>query len=349
LSDRKLNIITGMVAAAVIAVTLVWITGAILTRDKPPSQGRTFVAYFEDAGGIEKGDAVRIKGRRAGVVTDVDLAMRDGHAMVRVEFLIAPGTGSKWLATDRIAADSRVAVLAGRQFRRPQLVITPGSSPEEIEEGGEWKDTVGGDSDDELSKVRRMVDSFDGVIDRLHEFMDDPDGAAKIEQVMAEIRTSLDEVNALMSGLLDNTEGADAQIAALQTRLEEFASGLDTVAESLSTGLKGAEEGSASIAATAENADKEINRIAGTVSEIEKATTDTRRQLESVDLSNLGLELRRLSASLRASAAVARQDPKQAGDMPNWRKSRRYFNGDHPLPGGDLDASSEAGTAESGD
>jgi chromosome segregation ATPase len=181
--------------------------------------------------------------------------------------------------------------------------------------------------------------------------MDDPDGAAKIEEVMAEIRTSLDEVNALMSGLLDDTEGADAQIAALQTRIEEFASSLDTVAENLSTGVKEAEEGSASLAATAENANKEINRIAGTVSEIERATTDTRRQLESADLSNLGLELRRLSARLRASAEVAQQDPKQAGDMPNWRKSRRFFNGDHPLPGGDpdADASAEAGTAKAGE
>src|SRR5690606_29506483 len=117
--NRRLNLISGVVAVALIFLLIGVLVFALIPRAGFDTTGRRYVAYFEDASGLEAGDAVRIKGRRAGVVQSVSLAMRDGQPVNRVEFTINPGTGSTWLREERIATDSRIEVAVPRLFRRP--------------------------------------------------------------------------------------------------------------------------------------------------------------------------------------------------------------------------------------
>ncbi len=338
MTERKLNLITGVIAGAIIVVVVVFLIGILIPESKRPESGRKYVAFFEDAGGIEPGDAVRIKGRRAGIVTAVEIVIRDDKPMNRVEFLIAPGTGSKWLEDERIATDSRIEVTVPRMFRRPQLVITPGDDPGEIAEGGEWTNTKGRDSDGDVVKVKAMIDQVSEAVAGFNFFLDDPSGMKNVQDSIAQIRRNLQEVDTRTKSVLENTAGSGDQLDKVHEQLQALNERFAESRESIDTSLASLDDAGTNADKTVESINKELSRLTASIQEFEKASHDNRAQLETAGLDKLGVELRKFAARLRASMEVARADPAQFGDMPNWRKSRRYFNGEHPLPGGDPDA-----------
>jgi ABC-type transporter Mla subunit MlaD len=338
MTERKLNLITGAIAGAVILVVVVLFISILIPESKRPASGRKYVAFFDDAGGIEAGDAVRIKGRRAGIVTAVEIVIRDNKPVNRVEFLIAPGTGSKWLEEERIATDSRIEVTVARMFRRPQLVITPGDEPGEIPEGGEWTNTKGRDSDSDVVKIKAMIEQVSDAVAGLNAFLDEPGGMQKVLDSIAEIRRSLEEVDERATSMLGDTSGSSEQLGKVHEQLKALGDDFAASRESIGKSVSSLVDAGANADNTVASINKELSRLAASVEEFEKSSNDNRAQFEKAGLDQLGLELRKFAARLRASMAVARADPAQFGDMPNWRKSRRYFNGDHPLPGGDPDA-----------
>ncbi len=339
--NRRLNLITGAIATALIVVLIGVLVYALIPRAGFDTTGRRYVAYFEDASGLEAGDAVRIKGRRAGVVQSVSLAMRDGRPVNRVEFTINPGTGSTWLREERIATDSRIEVAVPRLFRRPQLVISPGSAEGEIPEGGEWTNARGGDGRDEIEAVKDVVDQMAEMTTRFEAFLDEPEGMQKVQETMARIRTGLEQADEAAKSAMGQTGKAGSGLDQLLSSLESLSAAMAGANESLGTGADRASRSAVSAEEGIEKARAQISRVLEAATQLEQASESNRHNLEQAGLGKVGTELRRFAARVRASMEIAHADPSKFGDLPNWRNSRRYFNGDHPLP--------ESATAKSGD
>jgi ABC-type transporter Mla subunit MlaD len=335
LSDRWINLVTGALSLVVVAVVIASVAGILWPENDVPDSARSFVAYFDDAGGIEPGDAVRIKGRRAGVVTGVELVIRDGRPMNRVEFLISPGTGSSWLATSGIPVDSRIEVNVPRMFRRPQLVITPGEEAEQITEGGEWRNAKGRDSDDDIVRIKASLDQFGDAVTSFGEFLDDPEGMQEVEASLARLHENMVEIDERATSLMAGVGNTSGQLDNVREQLDalaaDFVEARGTLGAELDKTAKGSEEAITAADSTAE----QLARLVASVERFEAQTVDAQSGMERAGLATMGIELRRMAARLRASMEVAKDDPSQAGDMPNWRRSRKYFNGKHPLPGGD--------------
>lgn len=333
MSDRKLNLVSGALAIAAIVALLGWFV--VRPALKPgPEPGRKFVAYFDDAAGLEAGDAVRIEGRRAGEVTGVSLAQHEGKLKVRVEFEIRPGSSSQWLKAAGIPADTRISVSQPRMFGRPQLVIAMGKSTQLVPEGGEWTKTRGASSDDELTVAKEGLDSFNRTLDQVHAFFDG-DTMAQVREAVERLLNNLQQTDdGMRKGFAqapDAAGGLDDLIARLDGLRKDLAQSDATLRETIERGGSTGKE----TADALDQLDARLADVLDQVSRVDRETEQANRQYKSAQLHKQGLELRKFSAQLRRSMERAEGDPSQAGDMPNWRLSRKFFNGGHPLPGGD--------------
>lgn len=334
--DNLLNLFSGIVVLVIGVALVAWLGAGLLTGQKEPIRGRMFVAYFDDAGGIEPGDAVRIKGRRAGVVREVGLVEEDGQVLVRVAFEINPGTGSPWLRRAAIPADSKIEVTVPRMFRRPQLAVTIGSDEENlVPEGGEWTNTKGRTSQGELEPIVAGAVQFKEIVTQLHDFLDSPLGMARIERMMTEARAALRDADTRTAALLERGGEAAALLDNAMQQLDRLKTDLERGQQSLNEQLEIAASGGLQAESAMLEAQSSLTGMLQAVTRFESATMESSKQFERAGLGKLGIELRKQAARLRASMEIAEGDPSRFGDMPVWRRSRKFFSGDHPLPGGD--------------
>lgn len=333
--DRKLNLISGGIVLGLVVAVVAWFGGGWLLKPAP-EPGRRFVAMFDEAGGIKAGDAVRIEGRRAGIVTDVQLVHDDGRMRVRVEFEIRPGTSSKWLNTAQIPADARIEVAEAGMFGRPQLNIREGQSKTKfIEEGGEWTNTRGASTEDPVVQFRENVESFDKMLDQLDEFLAPGGDMDGIKSAVADLRVRVEDASNRTTQAMANAPEADRQLVLLKEDLEALGRRLAEADAGIAENLKALSQGGKSAEDAAAKMDEQLAEVLASTDRLRTAVADSGELLTAKQAEGLGTELRRFAARLRMSMEIAKADPSQAGDLPNWRLSRRYFNGQTPLPGGD--------------
>ena len=339
--DRKANLITGIIVLALIAAIGIYF-GVKELITPPEPEKHAYVAYFENSGGLREGDRVRIQGRAAGRVTKVDVVNHEGKVMTRVEFEITPGTGSEWLTrmerAGGIPSDSSISVKMPSMLGRPILIITIGKDDANpITEGGEWVNTKSANNQDQLTQWGEDIGRARTEIRRFIEFFDDKEQFEKLSQNLTDIATALEKTDSAMAKLEGRGVDLDKALTAANTTMTDARARIDVDGEAVGedlTKLAGKTEDAAkqfdSIAEDLTRAMEEVDRINGQLD-------DAVDGMEKSKLDKLGLELRRLSASLRAGMAVAEKDPKQFGDMPNWRKSRPYFHGGKPSRGTSID------------
>lgn len=373
---RSTNLLTGWIAIGLIAALALYFGISALLSPPAPVRKR-YVAYFDHSGGIEVDDAVRIKGRRAGRVTDVQLVQHEGRLQARVEFEIAPGTSSEWLKTQEIPADSRIAISLPTLRGRPTLIVNIGeSSTEFIAPGGEWKNAKGVAAKDMYSTLVENFEKVQQAVDEYGAFFRDEARVQALKDQAAEIRAALERVDRSMELDTDALAGISDALAELKQSLDQatesmraqhiagggmlgralaaitpggpdFAGPTQRNLRQLNAGVSAADAGMDSAAKgfhgnPAEGA--EPGGLLGSVLKLEKALDDGNKQLQSAGLGKLAKDLRKMSAELRASSELGAGDPSQFGGGLPWRKYRRYFNGDSPLPGG-VDGSKTAADA----
>lgn len=326
---RRWNIVTGVAALALVAVLFLWwAVGAALVPKGP--EMNLYVAYFDDVGGLRAGDRVRIKGRSAGFVRDVRVVQHEGRTRARVEFEIAPGTGSQWLK--ELPADSELRVQVPRLRGSPQLNISPGDSQTMIPVGGELKKTVSASANDQLAQFKAELAKFDEYVDQVIAILDGP----MIEKVI----NGLNELNRRaieLDGMLQKGVEQAVQIAA---KLQEATDLMSDLRRDLDGRWAQVRENVDSAGANAAEGDKGLGEIADQVARLGQSVADFERSisglaesLQSREVADAGRQLRRISAQTRASMDRSRADPKTFGDMPTWRFLRKYYHGETFKPG----------------
>ena len=336
----KANRLTGFIALALVVIVMLWWGIGWLTSG-PVVEPRLFVAYFDESAGLREGDAVRIQGRRAGYVTDVSVVQHQGSAQARVEFAIAPGTGSPWLRdmvdSGGVPPDSSIRVRPGSVRGRPQLVINIGDKNENrIEVGGEWKNTRGANSRDTFSQWQEDINRARSQIGELVAFFED-DNWSSLTRQLGEIRNALEGADSNIgaiaeqtSGLADGLDSAEAQMNALLERLE--APGSDDPAK-----LQEFADNFNKAGKQMDDLHTQLTDTAELVERMHKQSGDAVSVSESRQLQRAGFELREMASRLRASMERAVLDPSRAGNLPPSRFWRPYFHGGEPRRGTSID------------
>ncbi|MCA8913986.1 MAG: MCE family protein [Planctomycetes bacterium] len=335
--DSKINLITGVVVLVIaLAIGVYVVIKALPSSDVQP--GVKYVAYFENSGGIQEGDSVRIQGRRAGKVTAVGVVVHEGRAVTRVEFEIAPGSGSQWLKDAAIPGDSTISVKTPAFMGRPQLLISIGSNDDDpIAEGGEWKNTRSASGQDQLSQWHEDIVRAQTEIEGLLSYLDDTEKFERLKDQLGDIADALEKADQQIA----DTTGRAAEAGDM---LDEATKGIDDVRKQISAQSEPATDGLNQIADNTSQLSTELDRVDENLSkalaEVERMKEGTDNMASSADqmkLDKLGIELRKMVARLRSSMERAKYDPSQAGDMPNWRRTRPYFNGGEPTKGTSID------------
>lgn len=340
---KRANLVTGLLVLALILGITTWLVVRRIMAP-PVVEPRIYVAYFENAGGLREGDGVRIQGRRAGYVKGAEVVMRDGKAMVRVEFVIQPGSGSPWLHDLPIPSDSHVSVRMPTMLGRPQLVITVGNDKEDIVPvGGEWVNTRSASGQDQFGQWYEDLDRARTQIKDFIAAFDDKEAFEKLNQQLSDIAGSLEKADQAV-------QSAVADAHKLEKNLTEATAGMDEAREQVSGQREATAQGMADMAEGTAKIEPELDRIDAdltkALAEVERLKQSTDSLGEQEDLTKLGLDLRRLSAQLRSSWKRAESDPSKGGNMPNWRLSRPYFHGGEPRQGTSIDETPPAAPSE---
>ncbi len=325
LKERARNLSFGIGAIVLAALIAGYLAiKPVLSAPAEPSQ--RFVAYFENAGGIDTGDVVRIKGRRAGRVVGTEVVHRDGKVMIRVEFEIAPGSGSQWLKEGGIPSDSVIRVRQAAIIGRPSLSITYGENDKLIPEGGEWPHAEGLSGEDRFESWLREIRKFDAAIDKYMGYVK-PEMIAEIKLGIAELRLNIDKVRASVERgfeaapeIVRGIDELSRAVARLNDEMRANAPQISKNLESLNTQLKAAPE-------FTQKAQESIGKLSKDIAEVSETLAENAQRAEDGDLDKVLLEFRKFTAQLRGGAVRAEYNPKQAGDMPPWRLARPYFNG----------------------
>jgi ABC-type transporter Mla subunit MlaD len=320
---RGLALGIGALLLTVLGVVYFSVKPILNAPDEPPQR---FVAYFENAGGIDMGDVVRIKGRRAGRVVGTEVVHRDGKVMIRVEFEIAPGSGSQWLKEGGIPSDSVIRVRQASIIGRPSLSITYGENEQPIAQGGEWKNAEGVSGEDRFESWLREIRKFDAAIDKYMGYVK-PELIAEIKLGIAQLRLNIDKVRASVERgfeaapeIVRGIDELSRAVARLNDEMRTNAPQISKNLESLNNQLKDAPE-------FTRKAQESIGKLSKDIAEISDTLAENATRAENGDLDKVLLEFRKFTAQLRGGAVRAEYNPKQAGDMPPWRLARPYFNG----------------------
>jgi phospholipid/cholesterol/gamma-HCH transport system substrate-binding protein len=207
------EIVTGLlvlVAASLAVVGYYWLTGESFTR-----RGYPLVVRLRDAGGLQRGDRLRLAGVDVGRVRGVHLSSSAVLADVQVD----PDL--------RLARDSRADLRPAGAFGGRYLELTPGRSAEALEPG----DTLA------AASVPSLTETFTVLGDRATEVL------ARASDVLAPSRVAtLDQGLRSLTRTLDNAAAVSASVrsTALEIhrglgdgRLEETTAGLATSSHNL--------------------------------------------------------------------------------------------------------------------
>lgn len=328
---RRWNMVTGIGVMALLAALGVWWAITVALRPKPQDM-QTYVAYFEDVGGLRAGDRVRIKGRSAGFVRDVRVVQHEGRTRARVEFEIAPGSGSQWMNEFGLPTDTELRVQVPRLRGSPQLNISPGDSKTMIAVGGEVKKTISASGTDQLAQFKAELAKFNEYVDQALAILDGP----MIEKVI----NGLNELNRRALELDRMLEQGIAQATQLAGKLQEATELMSDLRKDLDGRWAQVRETVDNAGSNAEEGDKKLGELADQVARLAQSVADFERSisgladsLQSSEVADAGRQLRRLSAQTRASMDRSRADPKTFGDMPSWRFLRKYYHGETFKPG----------------
>jgi phospholipid/cholesterol/gamma-HCH transport system substrate-binding protein len=207
------EIVTGLlvlVAAGLAVAGYYWLTGESLTR-----RGYPLVVRLRDAGGLQRGDRLRLAGVEVGRVRGVHLFSGAVLANVQVD----PDL--------RLAKDSRADLRPAGAFGGRYLELTAGRSGEPLQPG----DTLA------AASVPSLAETFTGLGDRATEVL------ARASDVLAPSRVAtLDQGLRSLTRTLDNAAAVSASMrsTALEVhrglgdgRLEQTTAGLATSSRNL--------------------------------------------------------------------------------------------------------------------
>lgn len=192
----------------VIVGVLAVLTALFALTDPGMLRGRYHVTtVVQDAGGIRKGDPVRLKGVNIGRIRDFQIE----NAGVRVTMELN--------REYPVPADSRISVVSGGLLQSMIAEVIPGQSPERLGDGDELPSV---DTPTLTATAEQLGDNADAVLLRAQALLSD--------QTVTAVGASAQQMQELLTQLTALAAEQRGQLAALTTSLQRSAVGLEASA-----------------------------------------------------------------------------------------------------------------------
>lgn len=222
-----------LVAAALVLWGYFWLTGQPLGH-----QGYPLVVRLDDAGGLERGDRIRLAGVEVGNVRRIGLDSGGVWAEIRVD------------AEVRLPADSRAALRADGMFGDRHIELIPGRATVSLHGG----DTLAAAQLPTLSQTIEVIgDRAQEVLTRAGEVLS-PTSVEALQNSALSLSRALDELARLNASLRKTAEGFGRGFN--EPRLDRTAVGLETTAEELAAASAEVRESAASLASILAKVDR---------------------------------------------------------------------------------------------
>ena len=238
-SERN-PVVLGVIGAVVLAAVVI---GALQFRDLTSfTRGRSYSAYFADAGGLKTGAAVQVAGFKVGEVKSISLA--NSHALVTFEVAdnIRVGDRSEAAIKTKALLGSKVLEVTPRGDGTQQgaIPVERTTSPYQLPDAiGDLSATISGLNTDQLSNSLTVLSQT---------FADTPPQLQAAVAGVARFSQTLNERDAQLRSLLGNADKATGILAqrsddiaklvgntnALLVQLESQSSALDQLSGSFS-------------------------------------------------------------------------------------------------------------------
>jgi phospholipid/cholesterol/gamma-HCH transport system substrate-binding protein len=199
-----------LVAAALAIGGYYWLTGESLTR-----RGYHLIVRLRDAGGLQKGDRVRLAGVEVGKVGEVGLT----HGQVLAQISVDPDL--------RLPKDSHAELRPSGAFGGRYLELAPGRLSESLAAG----DTVAAASAPSLAEtLTELGDQAGQVLNRASDVLD-PQRVATLDRSLNALLRTLQNVSTMSASVRNTAQRVERGLG--DGRLEETTSGLAVSARNL--------------------------------------------------------------------------------------------------------------------
>lgn len=330
--QAKLNILTGWVAIAILAVFLAGNAGWF-AMSEADVEGRKFIAYVDNGGGLTVGNKVWMDGQPIGRIVETNIVNDDGK--VRVQLVIEifpiddPDDNDKEIIIPR---DTKFIVQRAGAIGDPLVLLVAGSEDYSLDGGEKFKDTTSPKTISIVAeygdKARGMRDSVDGFVSKL----EDDDTARKIAEKLASIREEIAVIDSKMGSFTEFVDAvkttvpdASQSIQSLRTQLSEQSEGIDSQLAAL-------EQSSGESADGVQSLSESLVEFQTTLDKWTDVAEKTRQTANESDLRKMLRDLRWQSAELAAMGETIKNDPSNTSGGESRRAKARKFNAeDGPL------------------
>jgi phospholipid/cholesterol/gamma-HCH transport system substrate-binding protein len=192
----------------VIVGVLAVLTALFVLTDPGTFRGRYHVTtVVQDAGGIRKGDPVRLKGVNVGRIRDFQIEEEGVRMFLELQRQYP------------IPADSRISVVSGGLLQSMVAEVIPGQSDQPLRDGAEL---VSVDTETMTATAERLGGSADTLLMRANLLLS--------QQTIGAVGASAQQMQELLTQLTAFTAEQRVQMAALTTSLRRSAVGLEASA-----------------------------------------------------------------------------------------------------------------------
>ena len=239
-------VILGLVGAGAVSAVVV---GALQFKSLPfISQGKTYSAYFADAGGLKTGAAVQVAGFQVGEVQSITL--QDSHALVTFDVSddIRVGDRSEAAIKTKALLGSKTLEITprGEGQQRDIIPLERTTSPYQLPDAlGDLSATISGLNTDQLSNsLSVLAETFADTPPQLQAAVQ---GVARFSQTLAErdaeLRSLLSNANKATGilaqrsndivGLVHNTNALLAELESQSSALDQLSNNFAAMAQQL--------------------------------------------------------------------------------------------------------------------
>ncbi|MHC4841538.1 MAG: MlaD family protein [Planctomycetota bacterium] len=327
--QKKLNLLTGWIVVAVVALIIASSAGLLSFKQTQP-EGHKYVAIVANGGGVDKGTWVYMKGVKVGNVTATELVQHEGQPHMRIEVSIDLHDDAGNELT--IPADSRFVVNGPGLGSTPTIVVVWGESEDSLQDGEEFA----------LATPAAEVSGMSGWVEKgeaIHREVSDSVDNAKKEALAQEITESLASIRRNLSEFESNMAIASEKMSEFgqsatdaEDSMTELRRNVEQQTEQIQKNLVAIDESTSSSDGGLDDLTASLASFQSAVEKWSDVAAQTKTATEGAVLREMLRDLRWQSAQLVAWGETLKRDPSNTdGGGRHSEKARKFNAGSGPL------------------
>jgi len=208
------------IGIVVFLAVIVLVTGVIFLKGIDfRAQDYSLTIHYDNVNGLTKGSPITIAGLVIGKVTDLRLTGNTIATMVSIDKDV------------HIARDSKAFIKSSTIMGGKQIAITPGTSPEILQNGDELTGAYEADLTELTSTLSPISTNVLGILERVNTTFDEKT-RKHIQNILMDLNRSTVELETVIKTQGKNIDYAFGNFSEFSEQMTQFAKNLDTIAVS---------------------------------------------------------------------------------------------------------------------